>query len=315
MDGGSVDVHPDRCRSTRPIRVEFDRLTSHGRLARDAEDERRWRSDLVLRVLVGIARGSVLQGTDLPPTVLIPLRGTVRIADGDSVRILHPGQMFVTEAGQDLHAVGRGPALWLAIVAPVLVWQELFEVIGESPAPEPVLFPALHPASRAMRRAAVRLAREVRRGSSTLEATAAAPRFAMLVADVQSGFDSLVMRCPGRTLSQRRGVFLRLQRVYNHIQATSKPALGIATFARAANYSPCHFVRTFALVFGETPYAVLMEQRLRRAFQLVNDTQLSITEIARASGFEDRCAFARSFKLRFGDTASAVRRHANAVVA
>jgi AraC family transcriptional regulator len=58
-----------------------------------------------------------------------------------------------------------------------------------------------------------------------------------------------------------------------------------------------------------------MEQRLRRAFRLVNDTELSITEVARASGFEDRCAFARSFKLRFGHTATAVRRHASAIVA
>jgi AraC family transcriptional regulator len=223
--------------------------------------------------------------------------------------------MFVADAGQDLQAVGRGPSLWLAIVAPTPVWQVLFEVIGETPIPEPVFFPALHPASHAMRRVAVRLAREARRGAGTLDEVAAAPRFAMLLADLQSAFDPMIARCPGRTLAQRRSVFLRLQRVFNRIESTSKPALGVATFARAANYSPCHFVRTFNLVFGETPYAVLMEQRLRRAFQLVNDTQLSITEVARASGFEDRCAFARSFKIRFGRTATAVRRHANANVA
>lgn len=312
MDGGSIDLEAGGAFTEAPIRVEFDRLTIHRRLARDAEDERRLRNDPVLRVLLGVGRGSVLHGTDLPPMVLLPLRGNVRIADGESVRILKRGQMFVTDAGQDLQAVGRGPALWLAIVAPAPIWREIFEVIAETPVQEPALFPALHPASRAMRRAAVRLAREARRGPVTLDDVAAAPTFAMLLADLQAAFDPMIARCPGRTLAQRRGVFLRLQRVYNRIESTNKPSLGVAAFARVANYSPCHFVRTFALVFGETPHSVLMEQRLRRAFQLLHDTQLSITEVARASGFEDRCAFARSFKIRFGHTASAARRGANA---
>jgi AraC family transcriptional regulator len=315
VDGGNVELRRDERHATAPIRVEFDRLTIHGRLARNVEEERRFRSEPVFRVLVGVGRGSVLHGTDLPPMVLLPLRGTVRVTDGESVRILKPGQVFVTDAGQDIQAVGRGPSFWLAIVAPSPVWCELFEVIGESPVQEPVLFPALHPAGRTMRRAAVRLAREARRGPVTLEDVAAAPTFAMLLADLQSAFEPMIARCPGRTLAQRRGVFLRLQRVYNRIESTNKPVAGIAAFATAANYSPCHFVRTFALVFGETPYSVLMEQRLRRAFQLLNDTELSVTEVARASGFEDRCAFARSFKIRFGHTATAVRRNATARVA
>jgi len=315
MDGSSIDIGSDGTRTAMPIRVEFDRLTIHRRLARDAEDERRLRNDPVLRVLLGVGRGSVLQGTDLPPMVLLPLRGNVRISDGESVRILKSGQMFVTDAGQDLQAVGRGPALWLAIVAPAPIWREVFEVIAETPVQEPALFPALHPVSRAMRRAAVRLAREARLGAVTLEDVSAAPTFAMLLADLQAAFEPMIARCPGRTLAQRRAVFLRLKRVYNRIESTSKPSLGVAAFARVANYSPCHFVRTFALVFGETPHSVLMEQRLRRAFQLLNDTQLSVTEVARASGFEDRCAFARSFKIRYGHTASAVRWHSKARVA
>ncbi len=178
MDGSSVNIGTGGSSMAMPIRVEFGRLTVHRRLIRDAEDERRLRSDPVLRVLVGVGRGSVLQGTDLPPMVLLPLRGNVRITDGESVRILKAGQMFVNDAGQDLHAVGRGPALWLAVVAPGPVWRELFEVMAETPIQEPALFPALHPASRAMRRAGIRLAREARRGPITLGDVAAAPTFA-----------------------------------------------------------------------------------------------------------------------------------------
>ncbi|HJU41148.1 MAG TPA: helix-turn-helix transcriptional regulator, partial [Tahibacter sp.] len=83
--------------------------------------------------------------------------------------------------------------------------------------------------------------------------------------------------------------------------------LGIAGLARVASYSPSHFLRTFNAVYGTTPHSVLVEQRLARARRLVDTTALSIAEVARASGFENRCAFARSFKRRFGETASAVR--------
>jgi AraC family transcriptional regulator len=91
------------------------------------------------------------------------------------------------------------------------------------------------------------------------------------------------------------------------MESSSDLDLGIAGFARVANYSPCHFIRTFNSVYGKTPHAVLIEQRLKRALRLVNDTELSIAEVAHASGFEDRCAFARSFKRQFGETATAVR--------
>ena len=80
-------------------------------------------------------------------------------------------------------------------------------------------------------------------------------RFATLLAELQSAFDPLITRCPGRTLGQRRSVFLRLQRVYNHMESSSDLDLGVSGFARVANYSPCHFVRTFNAVYGETPYS------------------------------------------------------------
>ena len=120
-------------------------------------------------------------------------------------------------------------------------------------------------------------------------------------------FDPLIARCPGRRLGQRRGVFLRLQRVCNYMESSNDLDLSIAGFARVANYSPCHFLRTFNAVYGKTPHAVLVDKRLKRALQLVTDTALTITEVAHASGFEDRCAFARSFKRRYGETATAMR--------
>jgi AraC family transcriptional regulator len=314
MDGSSLAI-AEPARSAPPFRIEFDRLTTSGRFTRGVNDER-IQTDPVLRVLVGSGRGCILQGNDLPPMVLVPLRGSVRMADSESARLLRRGQLFVAEAGQCHQVVGRGAALWLAFVAPAPVWRQLFDVTTETPFTEPLLFPATHAADRAIRRAALCVARVARHGfPHGLDDVTAILRFTTLLADLQSAFDPMIKRCPGRTLAQRRGVFLRLRRVYNWMESSADFDLSVAGFARVANYSPCHFVRTFNTVFGETPHAVLMEHRLRRAFRLVHDTELSITEVARASGFEDRCAFARSFKRRFGRTATDVRGRASAIFA
>jgi AraC family transcriptional regulator len=300
-------------RAAAPFHVEFEQLTMLDKLARDSAGAG-LQTDRVMRVMVGSGRGCVLQGNDLP-MVVVPLRGSVRIADSESARPLRRGQLFVAEAGQCLQVVGRGAALWLAFVAPESVWRQLFDTTAEPPSAEPLFFPAMHPADRSIRRAAVNAARMARHGARGHDDIIATLRFATLLADLQLGFDPMIRRCPGRTLAQRRGVFLRLQRVHNCMESSANSELGVAGLARVANYSTCHFVRIFSMVFGETPYAVLTEHRLKRAFRLVHETELSITEVARASGFEDRCAFARSFKRRFGRTATSVRLRASANVA
>jgi AraC family transcriptional regulator len=174
---------------------------------------------------------------------------------------------------------------------------------------EPALLPAMHAADRGLRRAAVRL---LRAAAADGDALAAATAFASLVGELQAGFRPLIARCPGRTHAQRRNVFLRLLRVRNYMAASCHLDLGIDDFARMASYSPCHFIRAFNAVFGDTPHAVLVEQRLARARRLVDESSMAITEIARASGFENRCAFSRSFKRRFGVTATSLREGARA---
>ena len=286
----------------RPVRLEFEKLV-RGTI-NQAVDRRH--GERTLRVLAGSGRDCVLHSVELP-IVLLPLRGRVKLTEGDSTRLLHAGQLFVGDGGQRVQIIGGNDSLWMALVAPAGAWRQFVDVISEQTIPAPVLLPAAHAADRTIARAAVRLAREARDHATSGRSEGAALRFVALLLDLQSVFDPLIARCPGRTLGQRRGVFLRLQRVCNYMESSSDLDLGIAGFARVANYSPCHFLRTFNTVYGKTPHAVLIEQRLKRALRLVNDTALSITEVAHASGFEDRCAFSRSFKRRYGETASAVR--------
>ena len=288
--------------------IDCERLVNGGRLDWSVDDGNRRASDPSLRVVVGYGRGCVLHGSTAPATILVPLRGRVQLTDGEQSRSLESGELLVCESGQRLQVIGRGIALWIAVFAPVKAWHQLGGDMIELP-PDPLLLPSLHAADRPVRRAAVRLARAAMAAERKDDSFAltAASAFASLIADLQSEFDPLIDRCPGRTLAQRRSVFLRLQRVRNYMASSCHLDLDIAGFARMASYSPCHFIRAFSTVYGETPHAVLVEQRLGRAHRLINESALAITEIARASGFENRCAFSRSFKRRFGITATDLR--------
>jgi AraC family transcriptional regulator len=299
---GEGSAATDAWRRSNAVRFEYERPmpgTTH-----NTADPRH--SGSSIRVLVRSGRSCVLHGMGMP-TVIIPLRGSVKLIESESTRILRKGQLFLCEGANHVQAIGRGDSLWVTLIAPVSVWRRFVDVISEQTIPAPVLLPATHVADRTVRRAVVRLAREAQNDIASGESESAMLRFVSLLLDLQSTFDPFIGRCPGRTLGQRRGVFLRLQRVRNYMESSSDLDLGIAELARVANYSPCHFLRTFNSVYGKTPHAVLVEQRLKRARRLVNDTALSIAEVARASGFENRCAFARSFKRRFGETATALR--------
>ena len=287
------------------MHIDCEHLVSGGRLDWSADDDDRRAENL--RVLVGYGRGCVLHTHAAPATIVIPLRGRVQLSDGEQSRLLETGDLQACEAGQRIQVIGRGSALWLAVFARAGAWHQLTGDVPES-SPDPLLVPALHVADRPLRRAAVQLARTALaadRKNVALSMTACA--FATLIADLQAEFAPLIERCPGRTLAQRRSVFLRLQRVRNYMASSCHLDLDIAGFARMASYSPCHFIRAFSTVYGETPHAVLVEHRLGRAHRLINESALAITEIARASGFENRCAFSRSFKRRFGITATDLR--------
>ena len=90
MDGSRRDPF-ETVGAAAPFHVEFEQLTMLGKLAHDDADER-LPADRVMRVLVGSGRGCVLQGSDLPPMVVVPLRGSVRVTDTESARLIRRGQ-------------------------------------------------------------------------------------------------------------------------------------------------------------------------------------------------------------------------------
>lgn len=289
------------------MRVIGETLRFGTRLDLPAETLRQRCGDNLL-VIVGGGRGATLSAQGDGGCLWLPLRGKLRLSSGDNGFVLEPGQLFLSEADQRLQATGRGVALWLALIAQRSGWRRALLRTGGGFGAEPALAPAWHAATPSLRRLAMRSVRAVlqQRGEYALQS--AADDLLGAVAELQSGFADMVERCPGRTLAQRQNVFLRMQRVRNYMATRCEQELDIPELARLASYSPWHFIRAFHAVYGETPHAYLVDRRLERARRLVRSSSLAISEIAVASGFENRCAFSRLFRQRFGISAAALRR-------
>jgi len=63
----------------------------------------------------------------------------------------------------------------------------------------------------------------------------------------------------------------------------------------------------FKKVFGETVAGYALELRLRRGYQLLKESQLSVNEIAEHCGYEHANNFTLAFRRRFGSSPSQVR--------
>jgi AraC family transcriptional regulator len=257
-----------------------------------------------LVAVIGGGRGCALRVSGSVTAMWLPLRGRLQIdaANADSVAL--PGELRVTEPESRVHAIGRGNAMWLAVLGHSSAWRRALGGLMDAPLSDPVLIPARHRADHALRRHAVAF---VRAGDERARNDRAEPLIEQVVS-LQRGFESAILRCPGRTFAQRRQVFVRLQRVHNYLAGNCHLDIDNGALARMASYSPWHFIRAFRAAYEETPHAYLVRQRLERARRLLRASPLAIAEIALASGFENRCAFSRLFRERFGVTAGAMRR-------
>ena len=99
-----------------------------------------------------------------------------------------------------------------------------------------------------------------------------------------------------------------LRRVKEYVDANLDKRIDVATLARAAGFSTFHFARAFKQSEGITPHRYVLERRVERARNLLLTSDLSLSEIARTSGFSDQGHLARHIRQRLGLSPSALRR-------
>jgi len=277
----------------------------------DTQDKERFAHDVAevaRRDQIALVLGSNAGPRDNIPLPIggfwTPLWGRMQYDHGNPQATLGAGELYVSAGAGTIGCASNRGCLWLALLASQDFWRHALSKICHFSVPDPVLLCGVYGPDRTLRRDAVHFLRYAR-------AAPPAPAFdaaLALVAGLHHGFEAAIARCPGRSYSQRRQVFVRLQRVRSYIAANCDREIDSAHLASVANFSTSYFIRAFHAVFDETPHTYLLRRRLQRARSMLSTTPLSITEIAIASGFDNRSSFARIFRKHFGTTAIAVRR-------
>jgi AraC-like DNA-binding protein len=103
-------------------------------------------------------------------------------------------------------------------------------------------------------------------------------------------------KLPAAKPSTREELWRRLQRGRNVIEGSLSEAIDLHQVAREAALSPYHFHRSFTRLFGETPHAYLVRRRMERAADLLRSTDMPVTEVCCACGYESLGSFSTLFR-------------------
>jgi transcriptional regulator GlxA family with amidase domain len=99
----------------------------------------------------------------------------------------------------------------------------------------------------------------------------------------------------------------RLLRAKDRMDAASHEAWPVRRLARVSAVSEAHFARSFKEAFGVPPHRYLLTRRIERATALLRDTDLSITDIAFATGWNSMGTFGRTFRDVTGESPGGFR--------
>lgn len=83
--------------------------------------------------------------------------------------------------------------------------------------------------------------------------------------------------------------------------------ISIDDLSREVALSPYYLIRAFRRVYKQTPHQYLVGQRIARAKELLRSSDLSITEICAAVGFESLGSFSTLFRKVAGVSPRAYR--------
>jgi AraC-like DNA-binding protein len=105
----------------------------------------------------------------------------------------------------------------------------------------------------------------------------------------------------------RRDRLRRLSPVFDFLAAHHDEALSVPAAARLLKMSASYFMRFFRAATGLTFSAYADQLRVSRAYQLLLESDLSLTQIAAETGFCDQCHLSRHVRRRFGTSPGRIR--------
>lgn len=119
----------------------------------------------------------------------------------------------------------------------------------------------------------------------------------------------MTRRATSRTSSQQPepGADANLRRAILYVDRHFREQLTLAEVAAQAHLSPNYFSERFSTTVGTAFQSYLQNRRLRFARSLLVSTDLAVTEICHASGFNSLSHFGRSFRKRYGQAPASTR--------
>jgi AraC family transcriptional regulator len=100
----------------------------------------------------------------------------------------------------------------------------------------------------------------------------------------------------------------QLRRIADAVESLPESPPGLSDLAGLCGISPRHLMRAFKQSTGQTVTDYVEAARLRRATQLLSDTELPLGDIARQLGFAAPSGFSHAFRRLAGEAPSAFRR-------
>ncbi len=242
----------------------------------------------------------------------LQLRGTTQVTAAEGSFTLRAGEWIALERGSmpELQAGRDGLTLGLMLTPDVMH--------GALDPTDRGLLPGRGAVSLRERRVALRLWRQCAALPDEAGVAAVMRGLKPLLKHwqaAQESFAAMIERCPGRSFHRKTRIFARVQKARLYLEGNPQRMLRIEDLMELSRFSSWWLSKTFHAVYEETLQKASMRLRMQRARDLLQNSQLSITELAEACGFHDPCSFARQFKAWHGETASSWRARSQRTVA
>ncbi len=100
----------------------------------------------------------------------------------------------------------------------------------------------------------------------------------------------------------------QVRKTLSYLQDTLHLDISLESLAGRLGLSTFHFAREFKIAVGMPPHRYQMQLRLAKGRELIQNTRMSVAEVAKAVGYRDPGFFSRAFRREFGLAPGAFRR-------
>lgn len=98
--------------------------------------------------------------------------------------------------------------------------------------------------------------------------------------------------------------------ILDYIAENYRENHSVRQLAQMVSLSEKHFINNFKKIVGISPGHYISQLRLRKAAEMLTDTDKTISEIAQYAGYSDQYSFSKAFKRDYGQTPAAFRKNA-----